>query len=658
MHLRTLKIKNFMPFFGEHRIDFPEDRDRNVVVVFGDNMRGKTSLLNAIRWALYQHALDRYGEKIPLQKLVNIDAAGSDEWELGVHLSFEHAGRIYEVSSLAEKRKGIGTPKRPEDFLVTANLRIDGEVIRGDRFAHEINQVLPEQISRFFLFDGELLQEYEALLADDGDQGKRIKEAIEQALGVPTLILGKNDLRTLRKPFDKQWQQDLKKNDEVKAFTDQLSALTKRSEDLEDAKRKLTDEISSTKHRYQEAQQQVDASEARHRQKGELDQHISTRGKISQQLGQIEARKLEAVKDAWLDVLKPAFEERSKGLRGQAEAHGRQLVELAKAPHRREMAQASLQLAVCALCESDLDERARNKLDALCKSDTVEGEIELTSMKFAEANELANRLERIKYPHAKNALRELDHTAMQLSVEETRVTSEIERLKSELQGFDSDETNRNRRAAENAHAAIRILEGKLSSVNEELEAINTKQQSLRLVINQNENAKNQRSGKIVDLISTAESVFAAAIGIMRDDLRSDIQQKATAAFKELTTDESYKGLQINQNYGLTIIDEKGREVSLRSAGAEQIVALSLIDGLNQTGRSAGPVIMDTPFGRLDPRHRSKVLQYLPKASNQVVLFVHEGEVDPNRDLSQIASRIGAVLFLERISSSQTRLVKK
>src|SRR5690606_35929867 len=110
--------------------------------------------------------------------------------------------------------------------------------------------------------------------------------------------------------------------------------------------------------------------------------------------------------------------------------------------------------------------------------------------------------------------------------------------------------------------------------------------------------------------------------------------------------------------GLTIVDEKDRDVSLRSAGAEQIVALSLIDGLNQTGRSTGPVIMDTPFGRLDPRHRSRVLQYLPKSANQVVLFVHEGEVDPERDLMQINSKIGAVFALERVSSSQTKVVRK
>jgi hypothetical protein len=42
-----------------------------------------------------------------------------------------------------------------------------------------------------------------------------------------------------------------------------------------------------------------------------------------------------------------------------------------------------------------------------------------------------------------------------------------------------------------------------------------------------------------------------------------------------------------------------------SAGSEQIVALSLIGALNRCATREGPVVMDTPFGRLDRRHGSE-----------------------------------------------------
>ena len=80
----------------------------------------------------------------------------------------------------------------------------------------------------------------------------------------------------------------------------------------------------------------------------------------------------------------------------------------------------------------------------------------------------------------------------------------------------------------------------------------------------------------------------------------------------MISEKTYLGLKINDGYGLNILDENGDIVNERSAGAEQIVALSLIDGLNRTARKNGPIIMDTPLGRLDKNHRDSILKYLPK----------------------------------------------
>ena len=123
----------------------------------------------------------------------------------------------------------------------------------------------------------------------------------------------------------------------------------------------------------------------------------------------------------------------------------------------------------------------------------------------------------------------------------------------------------------------------------------------------------------------------------------------------MTTQESYRGLEINDNYGLQIVDASGRHVAVRSAGAEQIVALSLIDGLNRTGRAVGPVLMDTPFGRLDLSHRDNILSYLPSVTSQFVLLVHSGEIRKDTDLAVIAERIGAVYEITETSSTRSRI---
>lgn len=150
-------------------------------------------------------------------------------------------------------------------------------------------------------------------------------------------------------------------------------------------------------------------------------------------------------------------------------------------------------------------------------------------------------------------------------------------------------------------------------------------------------------------------VFTQSIERLRDNLRSKVEERATDTFKRLTTQAKYRGLEINVNYGLTIIDENGEKVGVRSAGAEQIVALSLIDGLARTGRTAGPIVMDTPFGRLDLKHRSNILRYLPETTSQLVLLVHDGEVRKETDLAPVAERVGKEYAIREVSTRQSKI---
>src|SRR5690606_23153761 len=120
----------------------------------------------------------------------------------------------------------------------------------------------------------------------------------------------------------------------------------------------------------------------------------------------------------------------------------------------------------------------------------------------------------------------------------------------------------------------------------------------------------------------------------------------TAAFKRMTTQPLYDRLQINDSYGLAIIDCDGREVPLRSAGAEQVVALSLINGLHKTGMGSGGVIMDTPFGRLDPTHRKNIVGHLATSSPQVVMLVHEGEMPREFVIENLSDSVARSYQLE------------
>ena len=67
-----------------------------------------------------------------------------------------------------------------------------------------------------------------------------------------------------------------------------------------------------------------------------------------------------------------------------------------------------------------------------------------------------------------------------------------------------------------------------------------------------------------------------------------------------------------------------------SAGAAQIVATSLIAGLNKFSTHKAPVIIDTPLGRLDDVHRTNILKYYNEMSEQGVIILYTPtEIMPN-----------------------------
>jgi DNA sulfur modification protein DndD len=653
MRILSLELRNFMPFKGVQSMNFPSDDFQNVALIYGDNMRGKTSLLNAMRWALYGEAKDRYGKRIALHKLINVDAVDEGDGDMEVSLSFEHDGKRYDISRVARRRAGVSRPQKPEDMRVEPLMRVDREPIRADLVVHQINQFIPEQVSRFFLFDGELLQEYENLLVDEHKQGERIKEAIEQVLGVPALMNARVDLKQLRKPLDKAFLREASLKGNAGLFLEQLAVLQEEGERKEDSQKALLEEIASQQDDIRALGEIIDASEAKFVQKQEADGKRKRLADIKSELKVLEDRRLKSVGEVWRDMLQPGL---AKALT-EAQHDVRRLLDefTSGVAVSSTFIQMSIQSAECGLCQQALDHTKKELLKSKCEL-TKELEAARSGSALAGAVLRAERLSALRFPGVRLVLQEIQATEHRLEIDATKLQGEIETLEQELAGFDSETIAKARRKRDAALQNLRQIEVRADDIAKEIETISKEKEKLRLLINESEENKNQRSSKVVSMLDALENAFAASVENLRDDLRLDIQKRATDAFKELTTDSTYKELRINKNYGLTIVDSSDRDVTLRSAGAEQIVALSLIEALNGAARSRGPVIMDTPFGRLDPKHRVKVLRYLPETSTQVVLFVHEGEVTKENEAA-IAPRIGAVYHLERVSSSQTKLVR-
>lgn len=658
MKLTELTIKNFMPYKGQQVIKFPQHDTQNVMLLFGENMRGKTSFLNSIRWGFYGTALGRHLRPIPRTNLVNMDAAAEGEWLVSVVLKFTHNEKSYELRRQINKKDHVSLPRSDADFEEVVGLKVDGEILTADKIINEVNQVVPEEISRFFLFDGELLQEYENLLIEESEQGEKIKEHIEQALGVPALIHGRDELKVLLKTARTLQAKDAKKNKELEQYAEQqrqldiqLTSLEKDREDLKAQKVDKQNEIDLI-------DDELKNTEAVQRKKIKLEGLAGEKKGAEQQIEINKDEQRQLLKTVWRDVLSNSVQPIMEELRSKRDGIQDAISHKTTLESRIRELRKAIDDPTCPTCHQNIPAEKMSSIKA--KIDQLLAEAELSTVNlddFTDLNKKLDQLSKIKSQGEGKRIVELANRQRQSEIHLIRIETELDEIEAEIREFDTDQIMRQREKRGQLSILLDRIESDLLKNKQAIDKNQASQDHIATLISKSAGAQGQLSSIRVNICQELELVFSEGISQLRDGLREEVQMHASKAFSNLTTEKSYTGLEINQNYGLSIIDHEGRTLKERSAGAEQIVALSLIDGLNKTARKSGPIVMDTPLGRLDPKHRGNVLKYLPSMAEQVILLVHEGEIDPNKDLTHFAERIGSRYKIERVSATESRIVK-
>lgn len=655
MKLIRLTLKNFMPYKGETVLEFPQDPDCNTLIVLGDNMRGKTSLLNGIRWAFYAKAQGRHLRPIPLHLMPNREAAATGDWSMEARIEFEADGCRYDLRREAKKRQTVAHPDRPEDFQVFAHLKKDGAAVAANEIEAEINKFAPEQVSRFFLFDGELLQEYEELLIEGSEQGKKIKDAIEQALGVPALTKGRDDLQVLWKRAQKEQGREAALVAGLEAVSESFAKWSSRRDLLDANLVTLKTQHARIKEERLALEDAIAASQQIYAQKMEFDVKVSRKSEISWEIKQRSEARLALVADAWRDLVRVKLTAKRFGLQSQMELASRAATEIARIQFQIEHLSSHLTASICQTCGQSIKNQNREAQQKQINELTVRlATIEKGGDVEAIGREL-RALDKVLTTSVRERILDADKEMARLEVEGARVESRIDELQSELDGKGAEETIRkrqqlmvvNRDEAKN-QVEIDDCDRKVAEADREI-------QSLTQRMNAQAGKNTSKAAQIAKAYESLYLAFTASIDNLRSSLRSTVERNATEAFLAMSTQKSYKGLAINVNYGLTILDSNGDSVPLRSAGAEQIVALSLIDGLSRSGRAAGPVVMDTPFGRLDTKHRQNILSYLPDSARQLVLFVHDGEMGEGPAFEALAHRIGARYEIKEVTPNHSVL---
>lgn len=129
----------------------------------------------------------------------------------------------------------------------------------------------------------------------------------------------------------------------------------------------------------------------------------------------------------------------------------------------------------------------------------------------------------------------------------------------------------------------------------------------------------------------------------------ELAKAMTSVYMQLAHKDQVAKIEIGDDGTTLILGKTGREITFdRSAGENQIFATALIAGLAKVSGVKAPMVVDTPLGRLDSKHRANILSFwTADKTRQVILLSQDEEIDFHF-YKDIADSVNKTYLLEHI----------
>ena len=633
MIFKSLTLENFRVFEGIHHIDLSVIDGESIILFGGLNGAGKTSILTAIRLALFgKSSLDGVKTKKAYEDELRgfVHKSNDKQCEhssIKLLLSYSELGTDYEY----QITRSWGTNRDGLNEKIT--IQKDGENLSeldNTQAQSFLNELIPLGIADLFFFDGEKIKN----MADDED-GHVLVEALKKLVGIDLIDRAIHDSGVI-----------LRRNKKLNISKSQRQKIDDQELRLKLIEKEVDDKSLEYESNYLTLKTELEAKLQKAQQR--LDESGGTWAKGRNSL----------IKEQ--NILESQSRELSQNINELMRGD----VVFSLAPTFMEKLNKQLSVDLSILQSQEFNQQLDSKVKDIKGASSKEAAKLIAQLKYDISKEPKNNISSYQFHEfessinnskkSKDLLKKLFHKYEALEIEIDNLGLNISRAPDESQ-----------------------LEGLFKNVNKielEIEKLNLLGASIKLEIesllnegiritHELERSYKELQGNITtENISNAANKVIDAMTSLSDGL---IQAKVTQlesefnkVFKRLTRkdDMAYQAKIDRMNFMIDLVDMNGLKVNkkLISSGEKQIYALAMLEALGKTSGKDLPFIIDTPLGRLDSNHRSKLVNnFFPVIGKQVMILSTDTEVDEQfyKDLNPFVKTAYEIKYKDGNNSS-------
>jgi len=645
MRLLSIQLHNFRQFYGTTPgLVLAASANHKVTVIHGNNGAGKTGLLNAFTWVLYEKTTAAFSSP---DQLVNKRALAEVEVgspvECWVELACEHGATQYQIRRTCRAYRSDTDITQTKSELSLKYAEEDGRWKILDKPSEDvIGRILPVSLHQYFFFDGERIEQIVR-----SNKKAEIAEATKALLGVEVLTRSIRHLGEACKTLENELERY--GDPETQKLVQQKQKLETELEQITQRQGEIESEVEHHKMLRQEVANTLREFEAVREVQKRRDDLESQRQALRDALEQGRVRLKSALSTQGYTVLLTdaivQFRTLEKDLRKRGEL---------PADIKQQFVLDLLERQRC-ICGMELEEgsshhhQVRSYLERAGLAD-----VEETVIRMGAQMEAIDRQVPVFWQTVDEEQRKMGDMRQSLS----RIETDLDTIRDQLRSSPSEDIRNLEKRHEEIDAKIQSLNREQGESDQKVKDREKLIEELRRQIEKHQ-ATEVRQAQTQRRIAATEDAIARLKQVQANvDLvfRSDLERRVKEIFQRIVVVPYLPRL--TEKYELNLVEmTTGREQMVAaSTGENQVLSLSfigaIIDRVRDWSRKDSqsqwlmppdggnyPMVMDSPFGSLDETYRRQVARSLPTLANQLVVLVSKtqwrGEV-----AEEMASYIG------------------